>query len=121
MADLKPEDVLDDETLLSVKLRETENRLVQTSAELEAVTAALNGEPVSDFMSSFPAVMLAQALYGQSKRAGSIALWDFGYEGEYTTATLTMSDGTVGSGTSRKREKALSYALEDLAQKVRNA
>ena len=50
-----------------------------------------------------------------------------GQDGEYTVAFVALvqrasSDSVVleGKGISRTREKAISYALEDLAVKVRN-
>jgi hypothetical protein len=41
-------------------------------------------------------------------------------EGEYTVATARL-EGAKGVGTSRKEAKAVSYALEDLAAKLRAA
>lgn len=40
-------------------------------------------------------------------------------EGEYTVATARL-ESTKGTGTSRKEAKAVSYALEDLAAKLRS-
>jgi hypothetical protein len=40
-------------------------------------------------------------------------------EGEYAVATARL-EHFKGTGTSRKEAKAISYALEDLAVKVRN-
>jgi hypothetical protein len=50
--------------------------------------------------------------------AGAIVV-EFFYDGEYAKVKVRL-DGLEGVGTSRVQAKALSYALEDLAVKVRN-
>ena len=80
------------------------------------IERALEGQAVS---SVEPVVLKAQALFAESK-ARSGVVTDFSYEGEYCTATVSLNGRLEGSGTSRVQAKALSYALEDLAVKVRN-
>jgi hypothetical protein len=45
---------------------------------------------------------------------------EFSYDGEYAKAKASLDGKLEGLGTSRVQAKALSYALEDLAVKVRN-
>jgi hypothetical protein len=93
-------------------------REVELNSVLEWVNMAMDGEPVSDFALSFPIVARAQELFAATQRGG-IGFYDYEYEGEYATAKVTLTSGEVGTGTSRKRHKALSYALEDLARAVK--
>lgn len=99
----------------------TEAKLAEARAILEAVEAALDGQPVSEFMESFNIVLKAKVLREEADtRSGVVAdseEIDTPY-GKYTQVTVS-SDGTnEGVGTSRYPKKALSYALEDLAEKV---
>lgn len=99
------------------RLREAESKLAEARAFLEAIEAVLEGEPVSDFMSSFPVVMKAQQLFDAANNPTVILGFDS--EGEFVTATVLLEAQLEGCGTSRNKAKALSYALEDLAAKVR--
>lgn len=92
---------------------------VELNSVLEWVNMAMDGQPVSDFAMSFPIVARAQDLYAQANSAGGIGFYDYEYDGEYAKATVRLTSGGAGSGTSRKRNKALAYALEDLARVVK--
>lgn len=99
-----------------------DSKIAEAYAVLEAVEAALDGQPVSDFMLSFPVVAKAFALHGEAKaRSGVVVdymLLDTQF-GKYDQATVTSDGRLEGVGVSRYRNKAFAYALEDLAEKVR--
>lgn len=123
---LKPEDVLDDETALSIQLREAQTKLRETesastmlAAQLEAVEAVLRGQPVSDFMTSFPLIASAQELFVRANTPEPLR-YDVVKEDEYWRCTLYEGAVVRASGTSRNRLKAVAYALEQLAADFEN-
>lgn len=95
------------------QLRAAENKVAELQAQIEAFDAALRGERVSDFMASFPLVRRAMDLYVQAHPT-------FVSDGEYTEATVFFGDEQA-KGLSRSPTKALAYALEEMAAKMRRS
>lgn len=54
----------------------------------------------------------------ETKKTVTVVI-EFSYDGEYAKAKANLEGRMEGSGTSRVQAKALSYALEDLATKLR--
>lgn len=86
---------------------------------LGSVENALDGKPVATDHATEAVVLKAQALYSEVYHP--VVLVSYTEEGEYTTATVLLEAQLEGVGTSRKKHKALSYALEDLAAKLRKS
>ena len=99
-------------------MAESTSREVELNSVLEWVNMALDGEPVSDFATSFPIVARAQALFAETKERPSMVV-DYSHDGDYVTAQVTLSGRLLGVGTSRKSKNAVAYALEDLARAVK--
>lgn len=97
--------------------RDAVSALSEARAVLEAVEAALEGREVSDFMQSFPVVVKVQDVLRRADHPE--LMFSLKEVGEYTEAVVVLEASLEGVGTSRKRTKALAYALEDLAAKLR--
>lgn len=93
-----------------------ETMLTESMAIIQSVDDLVEGRDISDFMESFPTL---SALKERLNTGESVALQIGPLAGDEFIAVTARFGNVQGLGDSRKRNKAIAYALESLASQLK--